>query len=152
MNVSTAGSAAFYLLLLAATTCAEAPRPDRPNILWLTSEDHGPHMGCYGDRYATTPNVDTLASRGMIYTRAWSNAPVCAPARTALISGMYPTSTGGEHMRSLVPYPSGLAMFPQLLRRQRHPVPLRHAGLLVKPSWVPQGSPSPPDNTRLANH
>jgi uncharacterized sulfatase len=88
----------------------------RPNILWLTSEDHGPHMGCYGDRYATTPNVDRLAARGVTYTRCWSNAPVCAPARTTLISGLYPTSTGSEHMRSMVPYPAGKQMFPQLLR------------------------------------
>ncbi len=116
MNVSTVGTTALSLLLLAATVHAEAPAGARPNILWLTSEDHGPHMGCYGDRYATTPNVDKLATRGMIYTHAWSNAPVCAPARTTLISGMYATSTGGEHMRSLVPYPAGLAMFPQILR------------------------------------
>jgi len=88
----------------------------RPNILWLTSEDHGPQMGCYGDRYATTPHVDALAKRGMIYRHCWSNAPVCAAARTTLISGMYATSTGGEHMRSMVPYPAGKQMFPQLLR------------------------------------
>jgi arylsulfatase A-like enzyme len=116
MNASTAGTAALFFLLLTATARAEVPRADRPNILWLTSEDHGPHMGCYGDRYATTPAVDRLASKGMIYTRAWSNAPVCAPARTALISGMYPTSTGGEHMPSMAPYPAGLAMVPQILR------------------------------------
>ncbi len=51
----------------------------RPNILWLSSEDHGPHMGCYGDKYASTPHVDALAAKGMIYRHAWSNAPVCAP-------------------------------------------------------------------------
>ena len=73
-------------------------------------------MGCYGDTYATTPNVDKLAAKGVIYTHCWSNAPVCAPARTTLISGLYATSTGGEHMRSMVPYPAGLKMFPQLLR------------------------------------
>ncbi len=88
----------------------------RPNILWITSEDHGPHMGCYGDRYATTPNVDALAAKGMLYTRAWSNAPVCAPARTTIISGLYPPSTGSEHMRSMVRFPRGKQMFPQLLR------------------------------------
>jgi arylsulfatase A-like enzyme len=88
----------------------------QPNILWLTSEDHGPHMGCYGDSYATTPNVDALAAKGMLYTRAWSNAPVCAPARTTLISGLYPPSTGSEHMRSMVPFPADKQMFPQLLR------------------------------------
>jgi uncharacterized sulfatase len=87
-----------------------------PNILWLSSEDHGPHMGCYGDRYATTPHVDALAARGMIYRHCWSCAPVCAPARTTIISGMYPPSTGAEHMRSLVAYPQGKKMFPQLLR------------------------------------
>ena len=83
---------------------------DRPNILWLTSEDHSPTMGCYGDKYATTPNVDALAARGMRYRFAWSCAPVCAPARTTLISGLYPPSTGAEHMRSMVPLPAGFKM------------------------------------------
>jgi uncharacterized sulfatase len=87
-----------------------------PNILWITSEDNGPHLGCYGDTYATTPNLDALAARGMIYTNANSNAPVCAPARTAIISGLYPPSTGSEHMRSLVRLPEGFRMCPQYLR------------------------------------
>ncbi len=73
-------------------------------------------MGCYGDTYATTPNVDQLAATGIIYTHCWSNAPVCAPARTTLISGMYPPSTGGEHMRSMSAYPAGKKMYPQYLR------------------------------------
>src|SRR5262249_59098455 len=59
---------------------------------------------------------DRLAAKGAIYTHVWSCAPVCAPARTTLISGMYAPSTGGEHMRSLVPYAAGKQMFPQLLR------------------------------------
>ena len=42
-------------------------RQKLPNILWITSEDHGPHMGCYGDTFATTPNIDKLAKKGMIY-------------------------------------------------------------------------------------
>ncbi len=100
-------------LALSSVAAADAVRP---NILWLTSEDHGPQMGCYGDSYAVTPHVDALAARGMIYTRCWSNAPVCAPARTTIISGLYPPSTGSEHMRSMVPFPAGKEMFPQLLR------------------------------------
>jgi uncharacterized sulfatase len=108
---------AMLLILGSAVRSSAADEPAaRPNILWLTSEDHGPHMGCYGDSYATTPNVDALAAKGMLYTRAWSNAPVCAPARTTLISGLYPPSTGSEHMRSMVPFPAGKQMFPQLLR------------------------------------
>jgi uncharacterized sulfatase len=89
---------------------------DRPNILWITSEDNGPQLGCYGDGFATTPNLDALAKRGMLYLHAWSTAPVCAPARTAIISGLYPSSTGAEHMRSEIPLPAGMRMYPQFLR------------------------------------
>lgn len=112
----------FLLLLLLGLAiggrgyATAADSPERPNILWIVSEDHGPHLGCYGDTYATTPNVDRLAARSVVYTHAWSCAPVCAPARTTLISGLYPPSTGSEHMRSMVPYPAGKSMFPQLLR------------------------------------
>ena len=106
----------LFLLTLLAVTCGHGAESLRPNILWLTSEDHGPHMGCYGDAFATTPNVDKLAAKGLLYTHAWSCAPVCAPSRTTLISGLYASSTGGEHMRSLVPFPAGKQMYPQLLR------------------------------------
>src|SRR5262245_24500478 len=104
---------ALALPLGGRAAAAEAPVP---NVLWLSSEDHGPHLGWYGDKYVTTPNVDRLAARGMIYLHCWSCAPVCAPARTTIISGMYPPSTGAEHMRSMVAYPQGKEMFPQLLR------------------------------------
>ncbi|HEV7278771.1 MAG TPA: sulfatase-like hydrolase/transferase [Pirellulaceae bacterium] len=101
------------LVFFAASSLAAA---DRPNILWLTSEDNGPHLGVYGDEYATTPNLDSLAARGSIYLACWSNAPVCAPARTTIISGMYPPSTGAEHMRSQVSLPEGFQTYPTLLR------------------------------------
>ncbi|NOX54535.1 MAG: sulfatase-like hydrolase/transferase [Planctomycetes bacterium] len=100
---------------LGATRCDAAER-SRPNILWITSEDNGPHLGCYGDKYADTPNLDRLAAKGMIYQVCWSNAPVCAPARTAIISGVYPPSTGSEHMRSMVRMPPFMKMYPQFLR------------------------------------
>jgi len=90
--------------------------PPKPNILWITCEDIGPHLGCYGDTYADTPNLDRLAAKGTVYLHAWSNAPVCAPARTAIISGMYPPSTGSEHMRSLTRLPNDMKMYPQFLR------------------------------------
>lgn len=95
---------------------AQEKRPKLPNIIWITSEDHGPHMGCYGDAFARTPNIDKLAKKGMIFTRCWSNAPVCAPARTTIISGLFPTSTGSEHMRSLTRLPNNMHMFPHYLR------------------------------------
>ncbi len=88
----------------------------KPNILWITSEDNGPHIGCYGDEFADTPNIDSIAEKGMIYERAWSTAPVCAPARTTIISGVYPPATGSQHMRSMAPLPSFMKMYPQYLR------------------------------------
>lgn len=95
---------------------AESPESARPNILWITSEDHGPNLGCYGDEFATTPNIDGLAKNSLRYQHVWSCAPVCAPARTTLITGMYANSLGAEHMRSMVPLPQGVQLFPRILR------------------------------------
>lgn len=89
---------------------------DRPNVLWITSEDNGPHLGCYGDTYATTPHLDELARKGCVYRYCWSTAPVCAPARTTIISGLYPPSTGSQHMRSMTVLPTEFRMYPQYLR------------------------------------
>lgn len=106
----------LLLAAAAASFTAIAVGADRPNVLWITSEDNGPHLGCYGDKYADTPNLDRLAARGVIYRNAWSNAPVCAPARTTIISGVYPPATGSEHMRSSAPMPAFMKMYPQYLR------------------------------------
>ena len=110
-----------FILLLALLTATAAPAPaadtkPRPNILWLTTEDIGPHLGCYGDTYADTPALDRFAKRSVRYRHAWSNAPVCAPARTTIITGLYPPSTGAEHMRSQVRLPAALRLYPQHLR------------------------------------
>jgi arylsulfatase A-like enzyme len=72
----------------------------RPNFLWISFEDTNPFYGCYGDSYARTPNVDRLASQGCRWPRAFSTAGVCAPARSAVITSMYPTSMGTHHMRT----------------------------------------------------
>jgi uncharacterized sulfatase len=100
----------------AAGLARAAAQQAKPNILWLTCEDIGPQIGAYGDKYADTPTLDRLAARGMIYRNAWSNAPVCAPARTQIISGMYANSTGSEHMRSMTRLPEGMRMYPCYLR------------------------------------
>lgn len=108
---------AWSLALVCVVAAAMPARAqERPNILWLSSEDNGPQLGAYGDAYATTPTLDALAARGVRYTRAWSPAPVCAPARTAIITGVLQQTTGGHHMRSEVPLPAEVRMFPALLR------------------------------------
>jgi uncharacterized sulfatase len=104
---------AAFVVLHGVSLCAQ----ERPNVLWITAEDHGPQLGAYGDKYATTPVLDALAAQGMIYRYAWSTAPVCAPARTTLISGLYPPSTGSQHMRSMVRLPAAMKMYPQYLRQ-----------------------------------
>ena len=74
--------------------------PGLPNILWITSEDNSPLLGCYGDEFATTPHLDQLASEGFLYTNAYANTPVCAPARNTILTGVYACSNGNEQMRS----------------------------------------------------
>lgn len=106
----------LFLILLILWTSLTTQAADRPNVLWITAEDHGPHLGCYGDEYAITPNLDAFAERGCRYEFCWSNFPVCAPARTTLISGIYAQSLGAEHMRSMVPVPRGFRLYPQHLR------------------------------------
>jgi uncharacterized sulfatase len=103
-------------MIAAAAIAMMNTQADKPNILWISSEDNGPHLGCYGDDYADTPNLDALAAKGMMYDVCWSNAPVCAPARTTIISGLYANSTGSHHMRSFTELPAGFQMFPQILR------------------------------------
>ena len=72
----------------------------KPNFLWVSFEDTNPFYGCYGDKVARTPNLDRLASEGCRWTNAFSTAGVCAPARSAIITGMYPISIGTHHMRT----------------------------------------------------
>lgn len=98
----------FYASSLAISGCtsgskqpADEASQEKPNILWITCEDVSPdYLGCYGDDYATTPNLNKFASEGVRYTRAFATAPVCAPARSCLITGAYATSLGTQHLRS----------------------------------------------------
>lgn len=105
-----------FATALGAAALGRSTEAARPNILWITCEDIGPHIGAYGDKYATTPNLDQFAKKSTIYLNAWSNAPVCAPARTTIISGLYPPSTGSEHMRSMTSLPEPMKMYPCYLR------------------------------------
>ena len=78
---------------------------DPPNIVWIVTEDISPNLGCYGDPDAITPNLDKFATQGARFTRCFSHAPVCAPSRSGLITGMYPTTMGSHHMRSTLAVP-----------------------------------------------
>ena len=89
---------------------------ERPNILWITSEDNSPYLGCYGDKLAQTPHLDRLAAQGVRYRNAFANAPVCSTARTTLITGMYASSLGVHNHRSSVAIPATFKLYPEHLR------------------------------------
>ncbi len=72
----------------------------RPNILWISTEDMSPHLGCYGDKLAITPNIDRLAAQGVRYNNVFTTAAISAPVRAGIITGMYQTSIGCMHMRT----------------------------------------------------
>jgi len=77
----------------------------------------GPHLGCYGDAYAHTPHLDRFAGGSVRYTRAFATAPVCSPARSCLITGLYATSLNTQNLRSRFPIPAQFHGFPSYLRR-----------------------------------
>ena len=90
---------------------------ERPNILWLTTEDMSSTLGVYGDEVAVTPRIDAFAKEGVRWTRAFATAPVCSPSRSCLITGMYATSMGTQRLRSSFALPEGVRGFPEYLRR-----------------------------------
>ncbi|MEO1012359.1 MAG: sulfatase [Bacteroidota bacterium] len=111
--------------------------PEMPNIVWIVAEDQSPErFPMYGDSTISLPNLESLAQDGVTFTNAVSPVPVCAPARSALITGMYPTTLGTHNMRthagwrkineplldSLISYspvvPDGVRMFPEYLRQK----------------------------------
>jgi arylsulfatase A-like enzyme len=101
-----------HVLSASCLTAAE-----KPNILWITSEDNSPYLGCYGDKQALTPNLDRLAEQGVRYRNAFANAPVCSTARSTLITGMYACSLGVHHHRSRQAIPDNFRGYPHYLQK-----------------------------------
>ena len=129
----------FFVLLGIAClmSCGreQSDRPDSKNVLWLVCEDQSAQFfPMYGDRTVRLPNIESLAEHGIVYTDMNATVPVCAPARSAIITGMYPTSIGTHNMRAFNAYnpdnetsigipsyspilPAGVTCFTEHLRR-----------------------------------
>lgn len=88
----------------------------RPNFLWISCEDMSPNLGCFGDPYAVTPNLDRLAAEGVRYVNVFTHSPVCAPSRSGIITGMYSTTIGTHQMRCKGVPPPEVKCFPEYLR------------------------------------
>lgn len=106
----------FPFLLLSLLFCGKAACADSPNILWITCEDMSPALGCYGDNFATTPNIDKFASESVRFTRAFATNPVCSPSRSCLITGVYANALGTQHLRADFPLPDFIKGWPSYLR------------------------------------
>lgn len=89
---------------------------DHPNILWITCEDISPYLGSYGCKESYTPNLDRLAVKGIRYTHMYANAPVCAVARSTILSGMYASTLGTHQMRTRTQLPEIIPVYPKILR------------------------------------
>ncbi|HPF50178.1 MAG TPA: sulfatase-like hydrolase/transferase [Draconibacterium sp.] len=104
------------LSVLLLNTGAKAQK-DLPNILWIVSEDNSAYFtGCYGNSFATTPNIDKLASEGFLYSHAYCPSAVCAPSRNAILTGNYASTNGNENMRSDYAKSSRIKTYPEYLR------------------------------------
>ena len=87
----------FFLFIIVSLNCISK---ELPNFIWLICEDQSLFFSMYGDTIANTPNIDQLAKDGLVYQNCYTPSPVCAPSRSSLITGMYPSTLGTHHMRA----------------------------------------------------
>lgn len=101
-----------------AIGCKQRPPEELPNILWITSEDNSAFFtGCYGNSFATTPNIDKLAGEGFLYTNAYCPHAVSSPSRNCIITGVYANSNGNIQMRSDYPKSEVVRTYVEYLRQ-----------------------------------
>jgi len=111
-----------YVLLVLCTmgSVNVLAKADRPNVVWLVSEDNSESwLKLYNKNGAAMPNIEKLAKQGLVFNHAFSCGAVCSVARSTIISGCYAPRVGAEYHRKqkAVPMPEGLKMFPYYLRK-----------------------------------
>ncbi len=116
-SITLAGT---LLAILVAFPCDAGDT--RPNIVWIVVDDMSPNFSCYGEQTIATPNVDSLARKGVQFNHAYATSPVCSTFRSALITGMYQTSIGAHHHRSgrgkhRIDLPAGIDPIPVLFQQ-----------------------------------
>lgn len=104
------------VVLFLLSICLSVRASSSPNILWITTEDISLELGCYGDAYADTPNLDKLAENSIRYTRFFAESPMCAPSRSTIITGIHNGPLGSSQMRSNHRIPETIRPFTAYLR------------------------------------
>ncbi len=89
----------FFLLNPNQAFCQEK---QKPNILFIAVDDLKPNIGCFGDSLAITPNIDAIASKGMVFSKTYCQQAVCAPSRASLLTGRYPDQTQVWDLETLI--------------------------------------------------
>lgn len=94
-------------ILALAALAVTASAAEKPNVLFLASDDMRPQLGCYGDPTVKSPHLDALAKRGMVFRRSYVQQALCSPSRISMLSGRYPATTGifeiGRTLRTTMP-------------------------------------------------
>ncbi|MFB0523982.1 MAG: sulfatase [Phycisphaerae bacterium] len=95
MGLGTASVAiSGYMGIFLQAKAASGPN-EKPNFLFILIDDMGwSDLGCYGNQFHETPNVDRLSKQGMRFTDAYAAAPVCSPTRASILAGQYPARIG----------------------------------------------------------
>jgi len=144
----------LFIILIGLPTLfsCQSPAPDtvfetKPlsNVLFIAVDDLRPELGCYGKDYIQSPNIDRLASQGMVFNRAYCQQAVCSPSRTSLMTGLRPDSS---HVYDLQTYfrdvvPASVTTIPEHFMQQGYHAEfwgkIYHAAILDSPSWSIEG-------------
>lgn len=89
-----------FVLLFVVLCCIHlvtAQSKKQPNILFIGIDDLRPELGCYGSEIAVTPNLDKLASEGLLFERAYCQQAICGPSRASILTGIRPETSGVYH-------------------------------------------------------
>ena len=111
------------LLALLLATLPLSAFSDRPNILWIDIDDQSPWYNVYGDKTVSTPNLDALASEGVVFENVYVANPICGPSRSAMITGVYPIRAGTHDMRAgrvpeyQIHLPDEITTVPEIMRK-----------------------------------
>ena len=98
----------FASVFFLTNSYSQQNKTGKPNVVFIISDQHKLEAtGAYGSKLAITPNIDALAKTGVIFNNAYTPAPVCAPARASLITGMYPYANGAIYHKAPVTMPNG---------------------------------------------